>query len=144
MELTCFICRKKSEVTDVKQDDILAFCSDDCFVKWEKGGRKMERIYEFTMMGKEEFEEYFDSEEEAQKFFDEEPCGPYPFISGLKSKIIFIIDEIKNMGMRPCEFVFRLLAEGVVPDEPVTHKKAKLIGYDFYIGSVFIANSYIE
>ena len=48
------------------------------------------------------------------------------------------------MCVRACEFVFRLLAEGVVPDYPVAHKKAQLVGYDFYIRGVLIAYGYVE
>ena len=62
----------------------------------------------------------------------------------LWSEILFIVDEIKDVRMWAGEFIFYLLAERVMPDYPVAHKKTKLVGYDFYVGGVLISYGYIK
>ena len=46
-----------------------------------------------------------------------------------------IVDEIENVRMCTCEFVFCLLAESVVPDDPVSHEKAEFVG-NGYMASI--------
>ena len=46
--------------------------------------------------------------------------------------------------MRACELFLQLLAEGVVPDNPVSHKEADLISYYFYVRGVIITYGYVE
>ena len=48
------------------------------------------------------------------------------------------------MRVRACEFVFGLLSEGIVPDNPVSHDKAELVGDDFNVCCEFIANSDVK
>jgi hypothetical protein len=62
----------------------------------------------------------------------------------VEREIVFVIYEVKYVGVGAGELCFHLLAKGVVPNEPVAHKKAKLVSYDFYVGGVLIADGYIE
>ena len=46
----------------------------------------------------------------------------------IKSEIGFITDKIKDMCVCSCEFSLCLLTEGVMPDYPVSHNQAELVG----------------
>jgi len=54
------------------------------------------------------------------------------------------LGEIKNVCMTSREFVFRLLAEGIMPDNPVSAKKAEFVSDNFYISGVIIADCDIK
>jgi hypothetical protein len=51
---------------------------------------------------------------------------------------------VSGLAGCPGEFSFQLLAEGIVPDNPVPHKKSEFIGYDFDIRGETIAYSDME
>lgn len=62
----------------------------------------------------------------------------------VKSEVIFVLDEVKYVGVGAGKFSFKLLAERIMPYEPVAHHKAELVSYDFYICSIVIADSYVK
>ena len=48
------------------------------------------------------------------------------------------------MSVRTGEFIFRLLTEREVPDDPVPHEQAELIGDNFDVRGVFITDGDIK
>lgn len=77
--------------------------------------------------------------------------GPFVVIGGLpgggnadglvvKNEVLFVFDEIQDMGVGASEFFFRGLAEGVVPDDPVSHCEIELASDDADIGGIIVAN----
>ncbi len=80
----------------------------------------------------------------ASVFIDELPVGWHAHRVIVELTIALVFYEIKNMRMRPGEFIFGLLTERVVPDDPVARHKPKLVGYHFHIRRVLIANRDIK
>jgi hypothetical protein len=62
----------------------------------------------------------------------------------VKGEVFQVFDEVKDVSMGAGELVFCLLAEGIVPDYPVSKVQADIIRYDLDVGCVVITNRYIE
>jgi len=72
------------------------------------------------------------------------PVGDDPDGIGIEDEVLLIVDEVEDVRVGPGELVFHLLAEGVVPDYPVSHYKTEVVGNFFYVGGVLITDGDVE
>lgn len=63
---------------------------------------------------------------------------------GVEGEVFGVFGEVEDVGVGAGELGFGLLAEGVVPDDPVAHGEADFFGDDSEFGGVVIAYGEVE
>ena len=61
-------------------------------------------------------------------------------IDASERNVLFVFDEVKQMGVGPAETVLAIDAKGVIPNDPAATMEASLLSFDFKLRRILVAN----